>query len=246
MDRNSSGLKAALGENPKGPYGESGKMPSTRMGNAAVSEALLYKARDYEKSCRPPRRTPPRRLTEISGFWGLLKESCAERSRWIHAHRADDIVTAVRIAEEFGIDFSIEHWAPTAPLWQSSSELRKAGVNVGSRACGGGPRWKRGTSPLKRPGSWQKAGCRVSIISDHPFHPSNSFLRRQLCWANGMPEEDALRAVTFTPAETLGVDDRVGSLDEGKDADFVVWVKSPLPDKVKVAQVFIGGVKVFG
>lgn len=243
--RNPSGMKAALGENPKGLYGKSGKMPSTRMGNAAVLRAALYKARDYEKKLQAAKKDPAKTPDTDLGLLGLLKVLRGEIPLRIHAHRADDIVTAVRIAEEFGIDFSIEHCTDGATVAEFLGK-RKAKVNVGPSM------WRRAkvetwNISLETAGILARAGCRVSIISDHPFHPIQ-FLSTAaaMCWANGMPEEDALRAVTLTPAETLGVDDRVGSLDEGKDADFVVWSGHPFQIRSKVAQVFIGGVKVFG
>lgn len=243
--KNPSGMKAALGENPKGLYGRNGKMPSTRMGNAAVLRAALYKAKDYEKKLAAAEKDPTKAPDTDLGLLGLLKVLRGEIPLRIHAHRADDIVTAVRIAEEFGIDFSIEHCTDGATVAEFLGK-RKAKVNVGPSM------WHRAkvetwNISLKTAGILAKAGCRVSIISDHPFHPIQ-FLSTAaaMCWANGMSEEDALRAVTLTPAETLGVADRVGSLDEGKDADFVVWSGHPFQIRSKVEQVFIGGVKVFG
>lgn len=243
--KNPSGMKAALGENPKGLYGRNGKMPSTRMGNAAVLRAALYKAKDYEKKLAAAEKDPTKAPDTDLGLLGLLKVLRGEIPLRIHAHRADDIVTAVRIAEEFGIDFSIEHCTDGATVAEFLGK-RKAKVNVGPSM------WHRAkvetwNISLETAGILAKAGCRVSIISDHPFHPIQ-FLSTAaaMCWANGMSEEDALRAVTLTPAETLGVAGRVGSLDEGKDADFVVWSGHPFQIRSKVEQVFIGGVKVFG
>jgi len=243
--KNPSGMKAALGENPKGLYGRNGKMPSTRMGNAAILRAALYKAKDYEKKLAAAEKDPTKAPDTDLGLLGLLKVLRGEIPLRIHAHRADDIVTAVRIAEEFGIDFSIEHCTDGATVAEFLGK-RKAKVNVGPSM------WHRAkvetwNISLETAGILAKAGCRVSIISDHPFHPIQ-FLSTAaaMCWANGMSEEDALRAVTLTPAETLGVADRVGSLDEGKDADFVVWSGHPFQIRSKVEQVFIGGVKVFG
>jgi imidazolonepropionase-like amidohydrolase len=243
--RNPSGMKAALGENPKGLYGRNGKSPSTRMGNAAVLRAALYRARDYEKKLEAAQKDPAKTPDTDLGLLGLLKVLRGEIPLRIHAHRADDIVTAVRIAEEFGIDFSIEHCTDGATVAEFLGK-RKAKVNVGPSM------WHRAkvetwNISLETAGILAKAGCRVSIISDHPFHPIQYLsTAAAMCWVNGMPEEDALRAVTLTPAETLGVENRVGSLDAGKDADFVVWSGHPFQIRSKVEQVFIGGVKVFG
>jgi imidazolonepropionase-like amidohydrolase len=243
--RNPSGMKAALGENPKGLYGRNGKMPSTRMGNAAVLRSALYKARDYEKKLKAAEKDPSKAPDTDLGLLGLLKVLRGEIPLRIHAHRADDIVTAVRIAEEFGIDFSIEHCTDGATVAEFLGR-RKAKVNIGPSM------WHRAkvetwNISLETAGILAKAGCKVSIISDHPFHPIQHLsTAAAMCWANGMPEDEALRAVTLTPAETLGVADRIGSLDEGKDADFVIWSGHPFRIRSKVEQVFIGGAKVFG
>lgn len=243
--RNPSGMKAALGENPKGAYGRQNKMPATRMGNASVLRAAFLKARDYERKVAAGEKDATKIPDTDLGMLGLLKVLHREIPLRVHAHRADDIVTAVRIAEEFDIDFSIEHCTDGITVAEFLGK-RKAKVNVGPSM------WHRAkietlNITVETPGVLAKAGCRVSIISDHPFHPIQ-FLSTAagLAWANGMREEDALRAVTLTPAETLGVQDRVGSLDAGKDADFVVWSGHPFRVRSKVEQVFIEGKKVYG
>jgi imidazolonepropionase-like amidohydrolase len=242
--KNPSGMKAALGENPKGLYGRNGKMPATRMGNAAVLMSALFKARDYEKKLKNGEKDPSKAPDTDLGMLGLIKVLNREMPLRIHAHRADDIVTAVRIAEEFDIDFSIEHCTDGATVAEFLGK-RKAKVNVGPSM------WHRAkvetwNISLETAGILAKAGCKVSIITDHPFHPIQ-FLSTAaaMCWANGMSEEDALRAVTLTPAETLGVQNRVGSLDAGKDADFVIWSGHPFQIRSKVQEVFIEGEKVF-
>lgn len=171
---------------------------------------------------------------------GLLKVLHREIPLRVHAHRADDIVTAVRIAEEFDIDYSIEHCTDGMTIAEFLGK-RKAKVNVGPGM------WHRAkietlNISMETPGVLAQAGCKVSIISDHPFHPIQ-FLSTAagLAWGNGMKEEDALRALTLTPAETLGVEDRVGSLDVGKDADLVIWSGHPFRVRSKVEQVYIQG-----
>jgi len=163
----------------------------------------------------------------------------------VHAHRADDIVTAVRIAEEFDIDYSIEHCTDGIEVADFLGK-RKAKVNIGPTI------WHRAKietlniSP-QTPGALSRAGCHVSIISDHPFHPIQHLVTAAaVAWANGMSEEDALKAITLNPAITLGVDDRVGSLEPGKDADFSIWTGHPFKIRSKIEAVFIEGEKVFG
>lgn len=242
--KNPAGLKAALGENPKGNYGKQGKAPMTRMGIAALLRAALYKARDYLRKLEAGEKDPSKMPDTDLGMLGLIKVLKKEIPLRVHAHRADDIVTAVRIAEEFGIDYSIEHCTDGIEVAEFLGK-RGARVNVGPSM------WHRAKVETynitpKTPGVLAKAGCKVSIISDHPFHPIQ-FLSTAaaMAWANGMSEEDAIRAVTLTPAETLGVADRVGSLDPGKDADFVIWTGHPFRIRSRIESVYIEGKKVF-
>jgi len=243
--KNPAGMKAALGENPKGNYGNQKKMPSTRMGNAAVLRGALFKALDYERKMKNGEKDPSKAPDVDLGMLGLLKVLHREIPLRIHAHRADDIVTAVRIAEEFDIDYSIEHCTDGITIAEFLGK-RKAKVNVGPSM------WHRAkietlNISIETPGVLAKAGCRVSIISDHPFHPIQFLTTAAgLAWGAGMREEDALRALTLTPAETLGVQDRVGSLEPGKDADFVIWSGHPFRVRSKILKVFIEGNQVYG
>jgi imidazolonepropionase-like amidohydrolase len=243
--RSPSGMKAALGENPKGNYGNQKKMPATRMGNAAVLRGALLKALDYERKMKSGEKDPAKAPDVDLGMLGLLKVLHREIPLRVHAHRADDIVTAVRIAEEFDIDYSIEHCTDGITVAEFLGK-RKAKVNVGPSM------WQRAkietlNISIETPGVLAKAGCRVSIISDHPFHPIQFLTTAAgLAWGAGMREEDALRALTLTPAETLGVENRVGSLEPGKDADFVIWSGHPFKVRSKILQVFIEGKKVYG
>lgn len=242
--RSPAGMKAALGENPKGSYGRQNKTPSTRMGNASVLRSAFVKALDYERKLKAGEKDPSKVPDTDLGLLGLLKVLRREIPLRVHAHRADDIVTAVRIAEEFDIDFSIEHCTDGIAVAEFLGK-RQAKVNVGPSM------WHRAkietlNITTQTPGVLAKAGCRVSIISDHPFHPIK-FLSTAaaMAWANGMREEDALRAITLTPAKTIGVEDRVGSLEAGKDADFVVWSGHPFKIRSRVEEVYVEGKRVY-
>jgi len=240
-----SGMKAALGENVKRAYGQGfKKRPATRMGTAAVIRQALSKARDYQRKLELGKEDPSRLPDTDLGLLSLVKVLNREMPLRIHAHRADDIVTAVRLAEEFGLDYSIEHCTDGAAV-AGFLGSRGARVNVGPTFGG---RSKIETRPLhfRNAGILAKAGCKVSVISDHPFVaiPFLSLCAALSC-AEGMPEEEALRAVTLTPAETLGVADRVGSLEPGKDADFVVWSGHPFKIRSKVERVYVEGRLVY-
>ncbi|MBP8613459.1 MAG: amidohydrolase [Firmicutes bacterium] len=243
--RNPAGMKAALGENPKGSYGSRGKAPKTRMGIASILRNALFKARDYSRKLEAGRQDPSKMPDTDLDMLSLIKVLNREIPLRVHAHRADDIVTAIRIAEEFDIDYSIEHCTDGIEIAEFLG-AKKARVNVGPSMWARAKIETLNITP-KTPGVLSKAGCHVSIISDHPFHPIQYLsTAAATAWANGMPEEDALRAITLTPAETLGVQDRVGSLEAGKDADFVIWTGHPFKIRSRVEAVFIEGHKVLG
>jgi len=238
--RRPSGLKAALGENPKGAYGSQRKMPTTRMGSAAVMRAALSKARDYlrkqEAAAASPDKTPDRDL-RLEMVCRVLRREIPLR---VHAHRADDILTAIRIAEEFNIEISLEH----ATEGDKIAELI-AGKGI---PCAVGPSlYQRGKLETKDRGAHTagvlaKAGVKVALICDHPIMPQQ-WLRigAGVSIREGLSEQDALLACTRNPAEMAGVADRVGSLSPGKDADIVIWDGDPFEYLTKTKWVLIDG-----
>jgi len=236
-----SGMKAALGENVKRYYGQVLKRaPSTRMGAAALIRAAFYKARDYERKQQAGKEDASKQPDRDLGLEQLIRVLHREMPLRVHAHRADDIVTAIRLAEEFGIDYSIEHCTDGVAVAEFLGK-REARVNLGPTF---GHRSKVETRALhfRNAGLLAAAGCKVSIISDHPFVAiDHLMLCAAMSCAEGMPEAEALRAVTLTPAETIGVADRVGSLENGKDADFVIWSGHPFKVRSKVEQVYVEG-----
>ncbi|MGE5672471.1 MAG: amidohydrolase [Mycobacterium leprae] len=233
--RQPSGLKGALGENPKRLHGQNNhRMPATRMGAAAVIRQFLVKAQEYN----------PEKGGRDLGLELAQKVLRREIPLRLHAHRADDIVTATRIAKEFDILLSIEHCTEG---YMIADYLAEAGypVNVGPTL---GSRTKSETANLtfKAAGILAKAGCHVSLITDHPFVPITFHrLIGALSVREGMREEDALKAMTINPAITLGVQDRVGTLEPGKDADFVLWNAHPFSTKAEVVATYVDGVPVY-
>jgi len=236
-----SGMKAALGENVKRYYGQVLKRaPMTRMGAAALIRGALYRARDYQRKLEAAADDPSKLPDTDLGSEALLRVLRREIPLRIHAHRADDIVTAVRLADEFGIDYSIEHCTDGAAI-AGFLGSRRARVNLGPTF---GYRSKIETRALhfRTAGILDVAGCRVSIITDHPFVNIDFLMMcAAMSCAEGMPEAAALRAVTLTPAETMGVDQRVGSLDAGKDADFALWTAHPFSIRSKPVEVYVEG-----
>ena len=239
-----SGLKAALGENPKRVYGSQHKMPATRMGNAALLRKALTEARDYMRK-KELGKDKPDKLPDLN----LRHESIARVLRKeiplrVHCHRADDIMTALRIAKEFDIDISLEHCTEGDKVAQA---VRDSGVPVTM-----GPSLTDKSKLEVRdigfaaPVALSKAGVKLAIITDHPVLPIQ-YLRISagLAVREGMNEEYAILAVTRYAAEIAGVGDRVGSLEPGKDADLVIWSKDPLEYDARVEKTFINGKPVY-
>ena len=243
--RNPSGMKAALGENPKRFHGlMQHHSPSTRMGTAAIIRQAFYKAKDYQRKLEASKDDPTKLPDTDLQMLNLIKVLNHEMPLRLHAHRADDIVTAVRLAEEFSIDYSIEHCTDGAAVAEFLGS-RHARVNLGPSL---GSRGKVETRALSfaNAATLQAAGCHVSIITDHPFLAIQYLVAAAaLSCAAGLPEAEALKAVTINPAITVGVGDRVGSLEVGKDADFVIWSGHPFKIRSKAEMVFIEGRQVF-
>ncbi len=231
-----SGLKAALGENPKRVYGEQKKTPSTRLGTAftirkAFSEAREWAAKDSKD-----------RAADLVSE--ALAKVLAREIPWRqHCHRADDIATAIRIADEFGYELVLDHGTEAHKLADRIAE-RGIPVLYGPMMVSRSKVEVRERSP-KAPGILAKAGVKVSIITDHPVVPID-FLVNQAALAakEGMDPQEALRAITINPAEVLGVADRIGSLEQGKDADLVLWEGDPLDTRNRALRTWIEGREV--
>ena len=223
--RDPCGLKIAFGENPKRVYGDKNKMPSTRMGTAALLREAFVKARDYDRkmtTAEDPSKAPDRDLRQES----LVRVLRGEFPLLAHAHRADDIYTALRIADEFGVGIVLEH-ATESHVMADYLAARGTPCVVGPTFGARGKIETQGKT-FATPGVLARAGVKVAICSDHPVTPSAHLrLYAALAIREGMGHDDALRAVTIWPAEISGVSDRVGSLAAGKDADFTIYSGDP-------------------
>lgn len=238
--RRPSGLKAALGENPKRVYGAQRKLPGTRMGSAAVMRAALTKARDYMRKQEAAADKPDKAVDRDLRLEMVCRVLRREIPLRVHAHRADDILTAIRIAEEFDIEISLEH----------ATEGHKIAQLIAAKGipCAVGPslyqRSKLETKDrsVKTAGVLANAGVKVALICDHPIVPQQWLrIAAGVCIREGMTEADALLACTRNPAEMCGVADRLGSLAPGKDADIVVWDGDPFEYLTKTRCVLIDG-----
>jgi imidazolonepropionase-like amidohydrolase len=238
--KEAGGLKIAFGENPKRVYSNQKKMPSTRMATAALLRESLVKAQNYldklEKAKTDPEKAPERDL-RMEVLAKVLKRELPVRA---HAHRADDIMTALRIAKEFNLDISIEHCTEGHKI---VNELKEAGV----WAIVGPTLSNRSKVELKELSfntlkTLYDAGIPVAITMDHPVVPVG-YMPTVAAHAvkAGLPYEEALKAITINPAKVLGIDAEYGSIEQGKMADLVLWSGDPLDVQSRVEKVFIHG-----
>lgn len=234
--RSPSGLKAALGENPKRVYGEKGQTPSTRLGVALTIRTALATARDWAA------KDPADRAVDLTSE--ALARVLSREIPWRqHSHRADDIATALRIAEEFGIDLVLDHGTESYLIADLVAE-RGVPVLYGPLIVSRSKVEVRERTP-RAPGILHRAGVKVSIITDHPVVPIDFLVHQaSLAAKEGLPHDEALRAITLNPAEVLGIDDRVGSLEVGKLADVVLWEGDPLDTRNRAQRVWIEGREV--
>ncbi len=239
--RNPSGMKIAFGENPRRVYGEGlKKTPSTRMGVAAILREWLQKTVNYmEKKERfkdDPEKKPEVDI-KLEALIPVLKGEIPLRA---HAHRADDIATAVRIAEEFGVKMSWEHATEGHRIaeWIAEKGIPAVwGPSLMSR-----PKWEMRELSFDTPKALYDAGVKFAFQTDS-MGANIAYLpiSAGLAVKHGLPYEEALRAITIVPAEILGVDDRVGSIEKGKDADLRILDGDPLELRTRVEMVLIDG-----
>lgn len=231
-----SGVKSALGENPKRVYGGKDKTPSTRLGTAMVIRRAFAEAQNWMNEGKDKKE----RNVALEPLVQVLKGEIPWRQ---HSHRADDIATALRLQEEFGYNLVIDH-GTEAPVLADVLAERGIPVLIGPLLTTKSKPELRGRS-VANPGKLARAGVEISIITDHPVIPIN-FLIHQASFAikEGLDRETALRAITINPAKVLGVDDRLGSLEVGKDADLVLWSGDPLDMMNRAERVWIDGVSV--
>jgi len=240
-----SGMKIAFGENPRRVYGvERKRMPSTRMGVAALLREWLQKTKNYmkkkERAKDDPSKMPDVDL-KLEALERVLRGEIPFRA---HAHRADDIATAIRIAEEFGVKLSWEHATEGHRIahWIASKGVPAVwGPSLLSRG-----KWEMRELNFDTPRILWKAGVKLAIQTD-AVGQTIAFL--PICAAlaakHGLPYEEALKAITINPAEILGVADRVGSIEKGKDADIRILSGDPLNIMAKVEMVIINGEIVY-
>ncbi len=222
-------IKFALGENPKTVYNGKNQSPSTRMATASLIREQLYKALEYLRNLElfqsdEENYDKPDYDAKCEALIPLLKR---EIQAHFHAHRADDIFTAIRIAKEFNLDYVIVH-ATEAHLVADEIENENARLLIGPILC---DRSKPELVNLdtKSASILKKYNIDFSIVTDHPVIPIQYLnLSAALASREGLDKYEALKAITINAANILGISDRVGSIEAGKDADLVVFQSSAL------------------
>jgi imidazolonepropionase-like amidohydrolase len=236
-------VKSALGENPKRVYGEKDKLPSTRLGVAAVIRDAFTKAQDY-KTAREHAARENKPFDRDNTYEVLARVLDGEVPWCQHCHRADDIATAIRLSEEFGYKLVVNHGTEGHLIADLLAE-KEIPVIIGPLIVGRSKVEVRKRS-LRNPGILARAGVEIAITTDHPVVPID-FLVHQATFAvkEGLDSETALRSITVNPARILGLDDRVGALKPGLDADIVLWSGDPLDVMSRAVRVFINGKSVY-
>lgn len=234
-------MKCAFGENPKRCYQKQGI--SSRMTNAAKIREALNKAKVYKAKIEAAGDDASKLPAYDQKSEALIPVLNHEIPLKAHAHQANDIFTAIRIAKEFGVGLTLEHVTEGHMI---VDELAKENLPLAvGPTFGHASKFELQNKTWETPGILAKAGCHVSIITDAPVTPLHYLpLCAGLAIKAGMDEYEALRAVTINPAEHIGIADRVGSLEEGKDADVVIVDGCPFDVTGVIKHVLINGGEV--
>jgi imidazolonepropionase-like amidohydrolase len=239
------GMKAAFGENPKRVHGEGkDRQPVTRPGVAATLRQALMAAEDYVER-RENAREEGDPFERDLGMENLARVIEGDLPLRVHAHRADDIMTVFRIADEFGIeDLSIEHATEGHVVAEEFVE-RDVSAIVGP-TISSATKYELRNITFQTPGILHEAGVKVAIQTDAPVLPQEHLdVCVGLAVREGLPKNVALQTVTRNPAEILGIEDRVGTLEEGTDADLVVWNGPMFELDSNAEQVFVEGERIY-
>ncbi|HEY4544333.1 MAG TPA: amidohydrolase [Tissierellaceae bacterium] len=231
-------MKVAFGENPKRFYGSKNKAPATRMGVAGILRDTLFKAEEYlakKEAANGDITKMPSFDMKLESLIPVLKKEMPIK---VHAHRTDDIFTALRIAKEFDLDMTLDHCTEGHLI---ADELKKeerfaiVGPSFGHRG-----KVEIKEKSFKTAKVLNDAGIFIALTTDSPVIPLFALpMCAGLAMRAGLDEETAFKAITINPAKIIGIDDRVGSLEEGKDADIVISKGHPLTDLTSVVEYTI-------
>ncbi len=237
------GMKAAFGENPKRVY-ESRHTIYTRMQIAATLRKTLTKAKEYERKLEAAKEDPSKAPDKDLAMEAMLPVIRRELPLKIHAHRADDILTALRIAREFEIRVTLDHCTEgymIPELLKEGIRDTGAGIIIGPLLCDRGKIELRNQS-FKAPVTLYQNGIEFAMMTDHPVIPEQYLpICAGLSVREGLPRYEALKSITINAARITGLDDRVGSLEPGKDADIAVFDGDPLEVYTHCVMTVING-----
>lgn len=239
-----SSMKMALGENPKRVYRSKNVSPSTRMASAAMIRENLVKAKEYkekmDKYYANLKANKEATKPEYNAKMHALARVFDGFPVKIHAHQQDDIVTAIRISEEFGLNATIEH-ATEAHLIADYVKLHNQRVIIGP-TLGSKSKYELRNKTFEAARLLKEAGVDFAIMTDHPvIHLANALTQVGIFVREGLDELDGFKAVTIDAARLNDVDHRVGSIEVGKDADIVIWNGHPYHYLTKTNTVFVNG-----
>ena len=241
-------MKAALGENPKREYTEQKATPYTRMAIAALFRKAMVDAQEYERKLELGEEDPEKLPDRDLALEALLPVLRGELTVKFHAHRADDILTALRLTREFGLCATIEHCTEghlIADLLKEQLEELNAGIIIGPLLS------ERAKIELKNltfhsAKLLHDAGIPFALMTDHPVTPIQYLpVCAALCVRDGLDEETALRSITIDAARITGLDARIGSIEPGKDADIAIFDAHPLDFRAHCVCTFTNGQIVY-
>ncbi len=221
-------MKVAFGENPKRVYNAQKKTPMTRMGTAALLRETLFKTKVYmvkQEKTLEEGKTPDFDM-KLEAMIPVINKEIPLKA---HAHRADDIFTALRIAKEFDIDITLDHCSEGHLI---ADDLAKEGKGaIVGPTFGHRSKFELQNKSWDTPKVLVEAGVKIAITTDSPVTPLNHLsLCAGLAHKAGLDEIQALKAITINAAEITGISDRVGSIEPGKDADIVIFDGNPIKD----------------
>lgn len=232
-------MKFALGENPRRVYGSNNRMPATRMGNAALIRRTLFDAKNYSEALKRYEEGNGERPKPDFRLEALVPVVRGEMKCRFHAHRNDDIITAVRIGKEFNLDYTIEHCTEG---WRVKDVLAEEGVTCMIGPVMMGPlkeeMWGERIDTAKQ---LVEAGVNICLIADMGYDTKWLPIKIGVLIREGLDEAEALKAVTIHPAEVMGLAGKIGSLEEGKDADIAVFDGNPFCNMTKCVMTVIDG-----
>ncbi len=242
-------MKAAMGENPKQVYGTQKVTPYTRMAIAALFRKAMFDAQEYAAEKEKAKSDPDKKPDMDMAMEALLPVLSGDLLLKVHAHRADDILTALRIAREFRLHISLEHCTEGHLI---VNELKNQIDALGGVPIILGPLLSERSKvelrnlTFRAPAILKDAGIEFALMTDHPVIPIQYLpICAALAVREGLDEETALAAITLHAARAVGLDDRIGSLEVGKDADLAMFTDHPFDFRARCTMTMINGQIVY-